>query len=124
MSAVGRLRRLIRPGIRRVGPAEAARMADSGRAILLDVREPAEWTAGHAPRAQHVPLGELPARMTDLPADRPVITMCRSGARSARAAALLARNGHEVFNLAGGMQAWASEGLPVVRAGGHRGRVI
>ena len=62
-------------------------------------------------------------RMKDLPPRRTVITVCRSGHRSARAAALLAREGREVVNLSGGMNAWARAGLPVVAGGGGPGRV-
>ncbi len=107
----------------KVGPAQAQELLAQG-AVLLDVREDAEWQAGHAPRARHIPLSRLPARLRDLPPNRTVITACRSGARSARAAALLAREGRDVVNLAGGMHAWARAGLPVVASGGRPGRVL
>jgi rhodanese-related sulfurtransferase len=106
----------------KVSAAQAAVLAERG-AILLDVRESREWQAGHAPRARHIPLGQVPRRAGELPKGRAVVTVCRSGARSARAAALLARQGREVFNLAGGMHAWARAGLPVVAKGGRPGRV-
>ena len=105
-----------------VSAAQAAALADGG-AVLLDVREPHEWQAGHAPRARHIPLGQLSRRAAELPERRAVVTVCRSGARSARAAAMLARQGREVSNLAGGMRAWARVGLPVVARGGGAGRV-
>jgi rhodanese-related sulfurtransferase len=89
----------------------------------LDVREDAEWRAGHAPGARHIPLGRLPARAADLPPRRIVVTMCRTGARSARAAALLAREGRDAVNLAGGMPAWARAGHPVGAPGGRPGQV-
>jgi len=111
------------PGRPKVGPAEARDLQAQG-AILLDVREDAEWQAGHAPKARHIPLHRLPARLRDLPPNRTVITVCRSGARSGRAAALLAREGREVLNLTGGMHAWARAGLPIVAAGGRPGRVV
>ena len=110
------------PSRPKVGPAQARDLQARG-AILLDVREDAEWKAGHAPKARHIPLGRLPARLRDVPANRTVITVCRSGHRSARAAALLARDGRDVVNLAGGMHAWARAGLPVVASGGAPGRV-
>jgi rhodanese-related sulfurtransferase len=106
-----------------VGPARAQDLQAQG-AVLLDVREDAEWQAGHAPKARHIPLHRLPARLGDLPSNRTVITVCRSGGRSARAAALLAREGRDVLNLAGGMHAWAQAGLPVVASGGRPGRVV
>ena len=107
----------------KVGPQQAHDMLGQG-AILLDVRDDAEWRAGHAPKARHIPLGRLPARLRDLPRGRTVVTVCRSGARSGRAAALLARDGRDVVNLTGGMHAWARAGLPVVASGGRPGRVI
>ncbi len=110
-------------GSRKARPQQAKQMQEEG-AVLLDVREDIEWRAGHAPGARHIPLGRLPHRLRDLPPRRTIITVCRSGARSARAAAYLAREGHEVMNLAGGMRAWARAGLPVVASGGRPGRVV
>ena len=94
-----------------------------GGAVLLDVREPYEWQAGHAPNARHIPLGQLARRAGELPPGRAVVIVCRSGTRSARAAALLARDGREASNLTGGMHAWACAGLPVVARGGGMGSV-
>jgi len=105
-----------------VSAAEAQRQAGEG-AVLLDVREQQEWAAGHADGARHIPLGQLPRRLRELP-DRPVITVCRSGARSAQAAGLLAGHGHTVLNLRGGMRAWDAAGLPVVGKGGRPGTFI
>lgn len=107
---------------RKINAAQAAALADDG-AVLVDVREPYEWREGHAPGARHIPLGELTRRLRELPADRHLVTVCRSGHRSARAAAMLAREGLQVSNLAGGMRAWARAGLSVVGKGGHAGRV-
>ncbi len=104
--------------------AEQASQLQRHGAILLDVREDAEWRAGHAPGARHIPLSRLPARMKDLPPRRTVITVCRSGHRSTMAARLLAREGREVISLSGGMHAWARAGLPVVAGGGSPGRVV
>ena len=104
-----------------VGPAEGAQLQGRG-AVLLDVREDDEWTAGHAPDAVHVPLvrvGEAAARFVG----QEVLTVCRSGARSGRAAKTLAAAGVDVHNVAGGMSAWASAGLSVVRDDGSPGRV-
>ena len=117
----GLLSRLF-PARPKASPEQARQLQDQG-AILLDVREGPEWRAGHAPGARHIPLRRLPARITDLPPQRTVITVCRSGHRSAGAAALLARRGRNVVNLTGGMRAWARAGLPVVAAGGGPGRV-
>jgi len=116
------LKNLFNRPYRTVSPAQAAALADGG-AVLLDIREPHEWQVGHAPRARHIPLGQLHRRAAELPKGRAIVTVCRSGARSARAAAVLARDGREVSNLAGGMHAWARAGLPVVARGGGAGRV-
>ncbi len=85
---------------------------------LVDVREPAEFddTLGHLPGARSLPLDELPRRLGELDRGRPVVAVCRSGARSAQATVLLARAGFEqVANLAGGMLRWQAEGHPAVR---------
>lgn len=100
---------------------EAERLAADGAVLLLDVREPEEWDAGHAPGAVHVPLGDLdPATV---PTDRPVVAVCRSGNRSGKAAAALGAAGLQVHNMAGGMNAWAAAGQPVVRDDGTSGTV-
>jgi rhodanese-related sulfurtransferase len=110
------------PGRPKAGAEQARQLMRQG-AILLDVREAPEWRAGHAPGARHIPLSRLPARLKDLPPQRTVVTVCRSGHRSALAARMLARQGREVISLSGGMHAWARAGLPVVAAGGRPGRV-
>jgi rhodanese-related sulfurtransferase len=104
-----------------VDPGQAAELLERGEVVLLDVREPQEWQAGHAPRAVHLPLGRLtPAAVAQ---DRPVIAICRSGNRSGKAADALAAAGVRVHNLAGGMKAWAQAGLPVVTDEGKPGTV-
>jgi rhodanese-related sulfurtransferase len=87
-------------------------------AWLLDVREDDEWSAGHAPGATHIPLGQLNARATEVPRDQTVYVICRSGGRSARAAFALAASGWDVVNVAGGMQDWAAAGRPMTAASG------
>ncbi|WP_216212688.1 rhodanese-like domain-containing protein [Amycolatopsis aidingensis] len=90
--------------------------------VLLDVREHDEWSAGHAPGAVHIPLGDLPARVAELaefPDDRPVYVVCRTGGRSAQAAAWLNAAGWDAVNVAGGMKSWQTEGRPLV--GEHEG---
>lgn len=109
------------PGqIPQIHPTEAARLATAG-ALLLDVREPDEWSAGHAADARHMPLGDLSP--DDLPLDRVVVAMCRSGGRSGKAATALSAAGVDVRNMAGGMNAWAEAGLPVTRDDGQPGTV-
>jgi rhodanese-related sulfurtransferase len=92
--------------------------------VLLDVREPDEWQAGHAPDAQFIPLGELAQRAAEVPGDKRVVAICRAGSRSERAARFLIAAGFDVVNLAGGMRAWAAAGLEVVTDDGTPGTVI
>ena len=106
-----------------VDPAEADRLVAAG-ALMLDVRELDEWEAGRAPVAVHVPMGQVVDRVGELPTDRTIVCMCRVGGRSGSVAAHLAGAGYDVRNIAGGMQAWAAFGLPVVDASGAPGRVI
>lgn len=102
-------------------PRGALALLDRGEAVLVDVREPQEWAAGHAPQAEHRPLGGLDPAALDR--ELPVIAICRSGNRSGKAADLLAAVGVPVHNLAGGMKAWAQAGLPVVTDAGDPGTV-
>ena len=109
--------------IQHITPQDAADRVESG-ALLLDVREPDEWAAGHAPGAKHLPLGELGARVEELPKDRPIVAVCRVGGRSGKATEALVNAGYDVVNLAGGMQAWNAAGQPVVNDDGSAGTVI
>ena len=82
-------------------------------AVLLDVREDVEWQAGRAASAHHIPLGELGQRYLELDAGSPVLVICRSGSRSAKAAKALRGAGYEAYNVAGGMKAWAEAGQEI-----------
>jgi rhodanese-related sulfurtransferase len=92
-------------------------------AYLLDVREPEEWDAGHADGAVHLPLGDLPARLAEVPTDRSVVVVCKVGGRSAHAVAWLVAQGYDAVNLEGGMLAWAGAKRPVVTDDGRPGFV-
>ena len=81
---------------------------------LLDVREDDEWAAGHAPDAVHIPVGTLAEHAGEIPQDREVYVICRSGARSAYAAQALAGGGWNTVNVADGMTGWAVAGRPMV----------
>jgi rhodanese-related sulfurtransferase len=107
-------------------PEVSAVDAESGQAghILLDVRNADEWDAGHAPSAQWVPLRELEGVRFQLPMNRRIVCVCRSGARSARAVEQLMSWGFEAANRVGGMKAWAAAGFSVVRDDGSPGTVI
>lgn len=107
---------------RDVSPAEAVALVSAG-AVLVDVREPEEWGAGHAAVAFHLPMSQLVERADELPQDRMVVCVCRSGQRSAAVATALLDAGWDAVNLAGGMQAWALAGLDVVDDQGWPGTV-
>jgi rhodanese-related sulfurtransferase len=92
---------------------EAAAVPDG--AYLVDVREPDEWAAGHAPDAHHLPLGELAVRADEIPRDREVYVVCRIGSRSAQAVAALNHAGWRTTNVSDGMWGWAAAGRPMVR---------
>jgi len=93
-------------------------------AYVLDVRESDEWRAGHIPGAHHVPLGELAARMPEIPTDREIVCVCRVGGRSAQATVFLARQGYQAVNLDGGMEAWHAAGRAMVSETGGPPAVI
>lgn len=90
--------------------------AASAGGTVLDVRSPAEWNAGHIPSALHIPLGDLPARLNELPRPQRLHVICGSGYRSSIACSLLQRAGFpEIRNTLGGMAAWYAQGLQVVK---------
>jgi hydroxyacylglutathione hydrolase len=86
---------------------------DAGEVMLLDVRQPAEWAAGHVPGAMFITGAELPGRLDEVPDDRPVAVTCSSGYRSSVAASLIARERKTpVLNMLGGMTAWTGASYP------------
>lgn len=100
-----------------VSVAEADELREAG-ALVLDVREPSEWATGHIEDATLIPLGELAARVDELPRDRDVVVVCRSGNRSAQGRdVLLAAGFLAVTSMAGGMTDWIASGLPVITPG-------
>ncbi len=103
-----------------------ARVDDLDEAlVMIDVREPHEFAAGHAPGAILIPLGELPYRLDEMPDtdEAPVTVTCRSGNRSARAVAWLTLQGFDAVNMDGGMLSWMAAGKAVVAEEGE-GRII
>lgn len=85
---------------------------------LLDVREQDEWDAGHAPDAVHIPMGQLGDRAGEIPRDREIFVICRSGARSAQVTVALNQAGWLAKNVDGGMKGWAEAGRPMENGGG------
>jgi rhodanese-related sulfurtransferase len=105
---------------RSAGPAldthGATRLINDSGAVVLDVRPSAEFAGGHLPNARNIPLADLDRRVGELPSGKPVLVCCATGGSSGKATALLRKSGREdVFNLAGGLQAWRQAGLPVVK---------
>ncbi len=98
------------------GQVPAAQVPPDAR--LVDVREPGEWAAGHAPGAAHIPLGQLGARYMEIPQDGPLNQNCRSGARSNEAAHALVGAGWDAVNVSDGMQGWAAAGRPMTNDSG------
>ena len=106
-------------GLWEIAPAvleERTAGGQGGELQIIDVREPAEFsdTLGHIAGARLIPLSELLQRAGEIDRGRPVVTVCRSGARSAQAVVLLQKAGFpQVANLAGGMLRWRADALPV-----------
>lgn len=88
------------------------------QAHLLDVREDDEWTAGHAPDAQHIRLGAVREQCDQIPRDRDVYVICKAGGRSARAAQMLSAGGWQVINVDDGMLGWQAAGRPMTSESG------
>lgn len=94
-----------------------------GDVELIDVRGDTEWSSGHISGARHIPLGSLVDRMDDLPKDRMVVAVCRTGPRSERAAQTLREAGYSADFLAGGVRAWEAGGQALVDDSGNPGSV-
>ena len=92
-------------------------------AVLLDVREDDEWNRGHAADARHIPMGQVAARVDEIDRSATLYVICKAGGRSAQVAQLLAHNGYEPINVAGGMLDWAQAGRPVVTDDGGPGSI-
>ena len=85
-------------------------------AVLLDVRDDAQWEAGHAPGAVHIPIGELEGRLAELPCVEGALPVtCGGGTKGKRATALLLEHGIDAVELRGGMRGWSAKGRPVVQ---------
>lgn len=89
------------------------RLAGKPAPFVLDVRQPDEFRSGHIKGAKLIPLDQLSGRLDELPRDREILCVCRSGARSSVAARQLAGAGFTVMNLRGGMMSWQMAGYPV-----------
>jgi rhodanese-related sulfurtransferase len=106
-----------------VAPSAVEDLVEGG-AVVIDVREPDEWDAGHAAVARHIPMGQVEARLDEVPRDVTSVIVCRSGGRSGTVTQFLNSHGINALNMSGGMNAWEKAGLPVVTDGGDPGRII
>ena len=98
-----------------VGTAEAVRLINREKAVLIDVSEPAEFAQAHANGSRNVPFGQLEGSK-DLPSNKalPLVLVCPTGARASRAVGLLRKAGYEkACALAGGLRAWREANLPM-----------
>lgn len=102
----------------RVSLLQATQMINQGKTLIIDVRDPAQFAAGHLRDAQNIPLKELPQRIKDLDKfkSRKVIVVCQSGMQSSKATSQLKKAGFdEVYSLNGGLAAWQAQGLPTAK---------
>ncbi len=100
-------------------PAAAVQLINREKAVIVDVCETGEFTAGHVAGAKNVPLGELESRLAVVVKNKtvPLILVCQSGARSGRAVAIAKKLGYDqAQSLAGGLSAWRAANLPVEKA--------
>ncbi|HEY3058488.1 MAG TPA: MBL fold metallo-hydrolase [Chloroflexota bacterium] len=100
--------------VRDIDPGAAPAWLRQSEALVLDVREPAEYTAGHIPGARSIPQSDLATQLESIPRDRELLVVCQGGTRSVRAARFLKQVGYtQVTNLAGGTTAWRAAGNPI-----------
>jgi rhodanese-related sulfurtransferase len=102
----------------RVSLLQATQLLNQGKSVVLDIRSPEDFAAGHIRDARHIPLKELKSRVSELDKfkSKSVIVVCSSGAQSARAASVLKSAGFgDVYSLDGGLAAWRAQGLPTAK---------
>jgi len=110
------LKQDLRDPFERISAETAKQMIEKGGMVVVDVREPAEWTQGHIPEAVHIPLGTLMNRPRELLQQDRIIFVCAEGVRSAVACEVAAAIGRkELYNLEGGTVAWWKQGYPLAR---------
>ena len=104
---------------RNLSPQEAyAMVGQRGDLFLLDVRTLGEYQQARLDGARLIPIDQFAKRLAEVPKDRPVLVYCAVGSRSAQVVNYLARQGYpEIYNLSGGIYAWAQKGLPVLQGG-------
>ena len=113
---------LLFPGLQRRGlkatVLQTTQWINQGKIVLVDVREPTAFSAGHLLNAKNIPLASLKTRVNELEKykTRHVVAICASGVQSAKAASLLKGAGFsEAYSLEGGVEGWRAQGLPLVK---------
>ena len=101
--------------IKEIEVTDLAQLKENNNNVrVIDIRQPAELNSGIIPGAEALPMHTIPLRLSELKRDEKLVMVCRSGARSAQACMFLQQQGYdEVFNLRGGMMAWAGSGLEI-----------
>ncbi|OIQ78109.1 inner membrane protein YgaP [mine drainage metagenome] len=110
--------RLGTAGVAALSPAEAVLLINRENAVVLDVRNAEEFASGHITDARNIPLAELESRLGELTKfkDKPMLVNCQGGVRSSNACTVLKKGGFtRIYNLDGGVNAWAQAKLPVIR---------
>ncbi len=110
--------RLLVGGTQQIGTTEAVQLINRRDALVLDVRDKADFAAGHIPNARNIPQPELHGRLREIEKfkARPIVISCQSGMHSAAVCNTLRKNGFgDVFSLRGGIRSWAEANLPVER---------
>jgi rhodanese-related sulfurtransferase len=119
---MGWYERLVSRNVPNISPEEAyRRLQENADVVIVDVRQPMETDSGSVPGAVLIPLTEFSRRLTELPRDRPILTICLSSHRSPIAARQLKKAGYDVTNVSGGTDAWRKAGLPFAKPNGKAG---
>ena len=106
-------------GFKEIKPVEVVRLMNHENAVVLDVRDDKEFSAGHILNAINIPVGVMEGRLTELEQYRskPIIISCRTGQQSVRAGIIMRKQGYkDVYKLSGGMMAWQSANMPVTKS--------
>jgi len=103
---------------------DAVRRDVANGALVLDVRKDDEWSAGRVVGSVHIPLAEVQDRAAELPKGRTIVTVCKDGGRSYKAAYALRQAGYDAVNLDGGLTAWVAAGQPLFDDSGGPGHLL
>lgn len=97
-----------------INTAQAYQIYQKNGAVFVDVREQSEWDTFHIPNTTLIPLGELPNRLNEVPKDKPIVVVCRSGNRSQAGRDILKEAGYtNVTSMSGGVTDWKNQGFPI-----------